>query len=81
MQPMGLFRKLRGPAAKKGQKFSDEVFFCFRRRCQPRVPSVSVEHAYLRENVRALVFLTFLKQGRRRPQRNVGKNELEFFQT
>ena len=26
MQPMGLFRKMRGPAGKKGQKLSDEIY-------------------------------------------------------
>ena len=26
MQPMGLFRKMRGPAEKKGQKLSDEIY-------------------------------------------------------
>lgn len=72
MQPMGLFRKMRGPAGKKGQKLSDEIYSVF----VAVVNSVRVEHAYLGKNVRALVVLTFsrdLKQERRRPQRNVGK--------
>jgi len=50
--------KIRGPAGEKGEKLSGEIYSVSVAFVISRVPSVSVVHAYLGKNVRALVFLT-----------------------
>ena len=76
MQSMGFLRKNESTSREKRPVVAWRNLFCFRRFCHIAWrPSVTVTHAYLGKNVRALVLFTFIDHVKKR--RNLKVYSLE----